>query len=99
MEDTGSDLTKHCGTCGTPSQSEECVHPDCPGVTRACACGEATPCGKEECVLSHVQVSTICSGCRQEIEAGETCDRADCPRTAAALIQKASIDTPFKLGL
>lgn len=58
-------------------------------------------CTDPECVavLAHEETTYVCQVCEREVAAGEMCDRPDCPRVAVEQIRKASIDTPFKLGL
>jgi hypothetical protein len=100
MEDHGSDFSKTCEVCGKTLPAE-CDTPGCQAVSSAavCACGSTTPCEKDPCLLSHAAQTYKCAVCDQEVEEGTVCSRIDCPRVAAAQIRKASIDTPFKLGL
>lgn len=100
MEDQGSEVSNTCLVCGKTLPAE-CDMPGCHQATTAavCACGSSKPCEKEQCLLSHESKTHMCAVCGQEVEEGTSCSRIDCPRVAAAQIRKASIDTPFKLGL
>jgi hypothetical protein len=71
-----------------------------PGACQKCGATEI-PCVEPECpaVLAHEMRTYVCQVCARSVTEGETCDRSDCPRVAVDQIRKASIDTPFKLGL
>lgn len=81
--------------------AEGCETMDCKQAKERCtACGATeTPCDKPDCILAHEAQTVTCAVCDQEVAPGTTCDRIDCPRIAAEQIKKASLDTPFKLGL
>lgn len=70
------------------------------GACQTCGALES-PCGEPDCpqALTHQATLHQCQVCGREVSEHETCDRPDCPRVAAEQIRKASIDTPFKLGL
>lgn len=99
MEDHGSDFSKTCVVCGKGLPAE-CATPGCQTApAQECACGATAPCDETPCLLSHEASTYTCAVCGDEVETGTICVRPDCPRVAAQQIQKASIDTPFKLGL
>jgi hypothetical protein len=110
MEDRDSVSTNKCVHCGQELPTASCDVADCqavesamtaePGACQKCGATEI-PCAEPECpaVLAHDVVTYVCQVCERSVAEGEMCDRPDCPRVAAAQIRKASIDTPFKLGL
>lgn len=114
MENKDSVSSKQCLFCGQDIPAAQCDVPECtPEVTTevtpevaaeagACQkCGAIeSPCAEPDCPqLTHTATTHQCQVCGREVGEHETCDRPDCPRVAVEQIRKASIDTPFKLGL
>lgn len=107
MEDLGSVSSNKCSHCGQELPAATEVTPevttDVAADAGACQkCGAiSAPCGDPECaaVLAHEDTTYVCHVCEREVAVGEMCNRPDCPRVAVEQIRKASIDTPFKLGL
>lgn len=110
MEDLGSVSSNKCVHCGRELPATDCDSTGCqavesataaePGACQKCGATEI-PCAEPECpaVLAHEESTYVCHVCEREVASGEMCDRPDCPRVAVEQIRKASIDTPFKLGL
>jgi hypothetical protein len=84
-QDSGS--SEQCVVCGQLLPTGGCEVDGCQ------AAAEAPP------ILAHEGELYRCAVCDRDVVVGETCDRSDCPRVAADQIRKASVDTPFKLGL
>lgn len=101
MVEDVSDFSDSCIVCGQQIPAEGCEVEQCAQYT--CPKCENTDgaCEDPECpsVKSHEEGSYECPVCGKTAKYGEPCERADCPRVAAAKIRKASVDTPFKLGL
>ena len=105
MENLDSDFSKACTVCGQVLPVEGCEVEQCEHASAAPlwgACGQPQEsCGEPDCpsILAHEAKPHFCSVCEREVSPGETCERTDCPRLAVEAIRRASIDTPFKLGL
>jgi len=93
MDDRDSASSEmQCTRCGREVPPEGCETNDCSPVTAELLYERPT-------VIAHDGTLFECPVCARLLGPDEKCDRPDCPRIAVEQIRKASIDTPFKLGI